>query len=84
MPSQSPLGCVRKVVKSSVKVPAKAASAQPQPSQPAARIGPQTCSRVAGSASAMMKNSPITKTVMNVVSLVANESASSPPMTAGW
>ena len=31
-----------------------------------------------------MKNVPITKTVMNVDSLVANESASSAPINAGW
>src|SRR4051794_3491348 len=84
MPSQSPPGWVRKVVKRIVKSAAKHARNQPQPSQPADFTGPQTCLRHGGRASANRKNEPITKTVMNVVSFVAKESASSPPMIAGW
>ena len=70
-------------MKKSVKSPAKAARNQPQPSQPAAVTGPQTCGRHSGIASATRKNEPITKTVMNVVSLVANEAARQRPISAG-
>src|SRR3954469_25687646 len=75
---------MRNVVKRIVNVPAKAASAQPQPSQPARATGPQTWLRVAGMASATRKNERITKTVMNVVSLVGKESARNNPISAGW
>ena len=87
-----PSGWVRKVVNRIVKIPAKsAAKHQPQPSQPAFPIGCQirerwsslTMLRIASRMSAKMKNKPITKTVMNVVSLVAKLSATQAPIHAG-
>ena len=83
MPSQSPLGWVRNVVNRIVNEPANAARHQPQPSRPAACTAPQTCLRHGGMHSANRKNVPITKTVMNVVSLVANDSATKSPISAG-
>ena len=56
-----------------VNEPANAARHQPQPSSPALVTAPQTCLRHGGMQSANRKNVPITKTVMNVVSLVAND-----------
>ena len=60
-----------------------AASAQPHAAHPTRVTGPSTARRVGRRASASRKKEPITKTVMNVDSLVANDSASSAPMTAG-
>ena len=67
-----------------VNTPANAASAQPHASSPTLLIGFQTSGRVGGAISAARKNPPITATVMNVDSLVANDSASSAPISAGW
>ncbi len=83
MPSQSPPGWVRNVVKSTVNVPTNAAKPQPQASMPTARTGRSTCSRWRVSRTTM-KNVPATKHVMNVVSLVAKLIASSAPISAGW
>ena len=76
MPSQSPPGCVRKVVKSSVKMPGEGGQ-EPAPALPAGgrHRPPDLRGASAGIASATRKNEPITKTVMNVVSLVANDGA---------
>jgi hypothetical protein len=75
---------VRKVVNKSVKTSANVAKNHPHASSPTPRTGSQTSGRERAQASAARKNVPITKTVMNVDSFVANESASSPPISAGW
>ena len=75
MPSQSPPGCVRNVVKRSVKSPANGGE-RPAPALPAggAHRAPDLRRASAGMRAARRrKNEPITKTVMNVVSLVAND-----------
>src|SRR3712207_7798321 len=70
-PSHSPDGFVRKTVKSSVNVAAKAASAHTHASHPtersAVRVGPPRPSR----SSSIAKNVKATKPVMYIVSLVA-------------
>jgi hypothetical protein len=81
---------VRNVVKRMVKTAAKAASAEThgaQPTDATARTSPaaaQLPPRARCTASATRKKLPPTKTVMNVVSFVAKERASSAPISAGW
>ena len=76
-------------MKRSVKTARKAASAHAHASQPTDLMARTTCpsrnpcTRVC-SAIATRKNVPATKTVMNVVSFVAKESASRAPISAGW